>query len=166
MRTKVINSSIDMVPVLRAFDSEVKKNVFDEISEDWRLVSEITDKYGEEGREALEFFEKINLVETKWTTPEQGIDGRPQKMYRAYYSTFNINISCPITEMSEIFRIVSLDDKEIKKLEDEIEKFIGDEGKSGSTVAEHFKLSLPALKSIMRRSNKFVYRGMKIEKRK
>ncbi|MCD6236571.1 MAG: ArsR family transcriptional regulator, partial [Thermoplasmata archaeon] len=55
MRTKVINSSIDMVPVLRAFDSEVKKNVFDEISEDWRLVSEITDKYGEEGREALEF---------------------------------------------------------------------------------------------------------------
>jgi predicted DNA-binding ArsR family transcriptional regulator len=166
MRVKVINNSIDLVPVLRAFDSEVKKNVFDEISEDWKPISEIVERYGEEGKEALEFFEKINLVETKWTTPEQGIEGRPQKMYKAYYSTFNINISCPITEMSEIFNIVSLSDEEFKKLEDRIEEFIGEEEKSGTLVAEHFRFSMPALKSIMRRSNKFVYKGMKIERKR
>ncbi|HEC94963.1 MAG TPA: hypothetical protein ENI45_03245 [Thermoplasmatales archaeon] len=166
MRVKVVNDSIDLVPVLRAFDTEVKKNVFNEISNDWKTVSEITEKYGKEGEEALEFFEKIKLAETKWTMPDQGVGGKPEKMYRAYYSTFNINISCPITEMSEVFTIASLSDEEFAKLEKQIEEFIGDEGKFGSVVAEHFNLSNLSLKSIVKRSNNFVYKGMKIEKRR
>ncbi len=164
MRVKIVNDSIDLVPVLRAFDSKIKKDVFTEISEDWKTTSEIRDKYGEEGKKALEFFEKIKLVETKWTTPDQGVNGKPQKMYRTYYSIFNINISCPITEMSEVFRIASLNDNDFRKLEDSILDFVGDEGKFGTAVAEHFNLSNLALKSIVKRSSKFIYKGMKIEK--
>ena len=166
MRVKVVNDSIDLVPVLRAFDTEVKKNVFNEISSDWKTVSEIVEKYGEEGKKALEFFEKIKLAETKWTMPDQNTGGKPQKMYKAYYSTFNINISCPITEMSEVFTIASLNDKEFAELEEQIAHFIGDEGKFSSVVAEHFNLSNLSLKSIIKRSNNFVYKGMKIEKKK
>jgi predicted DNA-binding ArsR family transcriptional regulator len=80
----------------------------------------ILDKFGEAGQDALEFFEKMKLAETKWTTPDEGMDGKPQKMYRSFYSLFNINISCPVNEISEIFNISSLDVKQFKKLEQDI----------------------------------------------
>ncbi|HEC89003.1 MAG TPA: hypothetical protein ENI44_00270, partial [Thermoplasmatales archaeon] len=95
LRTKVVNDSTDLVPLLRAFDDPIKKAVFKEIQSDWKAISEIREKYGEPGERALEFFDKMKLVETRWSTPEEGINGKPQKKYRSFYSTFNINISCP-----------------------------------------------------------------------
>ena len=162
IRTKVINDSTDLVSVIRAFDNQVKKDVFTEILKDWTPVSMIHDKYGNEGVEALEFFDKMKLVETKWTTPEEGIEGKPQKIYRSFYSLFNINISCPVNEISEIFNISTLDEKEFEKLEDQIHDFIGENGKFGNTVSENFGISNTALKVLVKRSNKFDYTGLKI----
>ena len=79
MRTKVVNDSTDLVPLLRAFDNKTKKEVFNELLLNWKPLSDIKEKYGEDGEDALEYFDKMKLVETKWTTPEEGIDGRPQK---------------------------------------------------------------------------------------
>ncbi|RLF53160.1 MAG: ArsR family transcriptional regulator, partial [Thermoplasmata archaeon] len=76
MRTKVVNDSTDLIPLLRAFDTKVKKEVFNELLVEWKPMSEIIEKYGEEGAEALEYFDKMKLVETKWTTPEEGINGK------------------------------------------------------------------------------------------
>ena len=70
MRTKVVNDSTDLVPLLRAFDNKVKKEVFNDVLTDWKPLSEIKEKYGLEGEDALEYFDKMRLVETKWTTPE------------------------------------------------------------------------------------------------
>ena len=165
MRTKVVNDSTDLVPLLRAFDNKVKKEVFSELLQDWKPLSEIKEKYGEEGEEALEYFDKMKLVETKWTTPEEGIDGRPQKKYRSYYSAFNINISCPVNEISEIFTVASLNAKEFEKLEKEIYDFIGEDGKFGNMVAENFNLSNLALKGLVKRSNKFCYKGLKLSRK-
>lgn len=162
LRTKVVNDSTDLVPLLRAFDDPIKKAVFKEIQSDWKPISEIIEKYGKPGEKALEFFDKMKLVETRWTTPEEGINGKPQKKYRSYYSTFNINISCPVNEISEIFTIASLDDEEFEKIEREIYEYIGDEGKFSSTVAEHFNLSNLALKSIVKRSDIFSFKGLKL----
>ena len=120
MRTKVVNDSTDLVPLLRAFDNNTKKEVFNELLGEWRPLSEIKEKYGDDGEEALEYFDKMKLVETKWTTPDQGIDGHPQKKYRSYYSAFNINISCPVNEISEIFTVASLNSKDFKGLENKI----------------------------------------------
>jgi len=103
MRTKVVNDSTDLVTLLRAFDNKTKKDVFYELLSEWKPLSEIKEKYGEDGETALDIFDKMKLVETKWTTPEEGIDGRPQKKYRSFYSSFNINISCPVNEISEMF---------------------------------------------------------------
>ena len=165
MRTKVVNDSTDLVPLLRAFDNNVKKQVFSELLQDWKPMSEIIEKYGEEGAEAIEYFDKMKLVETKWTTPEEGIDGRPQKKYRSYYSAFNINISCPVNEISEIFTVASLSSKEFEKLEKEIYDFIGEDGKFGNMVAENFNLSNLALKGLVKRSNKFCYKGLKLSRK-
>lgn len=165
IRTKVINDSTDLVSIFRAFDTSTKKEVFMEISKDWIPTSMILEKFGEDGQEALEFFDKMKLAETKWTTPEDGMDGKPQKMYRSFYSIFNINISCPVNEISEIFNISSLDDDNFKKLEKEIYTFIGDNGTFGNKVSENFKISSTALKALVKRSNKFDYMGLKITRK-
>lgn len=165
IRTKVINDSTDLVSIFRAFDTSTKKEVFMEISKDWIPTSMILEKFGEDGQEALEFFDKMKLAETKWTTPEDGMDGKPQKMYRSFYSIFNINISCPVNEISEIFNISSLDDGNFKKLEKEIYDFIGDNGTFGNKVSENFEISSTALKALVKRSNKFDYMGLKITRK-
>jgi len=165
MRTKVVNDSTDLVPLLRAFDNNTKKEVFNELLGEWRPLSEIKEKYGDDGEEALEYFDKMKLVETKWTTPDQGIDGHPQKKYRSYYSAFNINISCPVNEISEIFTVASLNSKDFKGLENKIFEFVGEDGKFGNMVAENFRLSNLALKGLVKRSNKFCYKGLKLSRR-
>lgn len=164
MRVKVVNDSIDLVPVLRAFENDVRKEVFNEIQNEWKSTSEIEEKYGDEGIDALEFFDKMKLVETKWDTPDSNSNGRPDKMYHSYYSSFNINISCPINELSEIFTIASLDGTEFRKLENKIHDYVGNEGKFGNDVAEKFDLTSLALKSLTKRSDKLVYKGMKIQR--
>ena len=165
MRTKVVNDSTDLVPLLRAFDNKTKKEVFNELLLNWKPLSEILEKYGYEGEDALEYFDKMKLVETKWTTPEDGIDGRPQKKYRSYYSAFNINISCPVNEISEIFTVASLNRGEFEKLEDRIFEYVGDDGKFGSMVAENFGVSNLALKGLVKRSNRFCYKGLKLSRK-
>ncbi len=162
IRTKVVNDSTDLIPLMRAFDSSVKQEVFREIQSDWRPLSEIKEKYGTSGQQALELFDQMKLVETKWTTSENGVNGKPQKTYRSYYSAFNINISCPVNEISEIFTIASLNNDEFSKLEQEIYEFVGPNGKFGNSVAEQFHLSTLAMKSIVKRSNKLKYQGLKL----
>ena len=165
MRTKVVNDSTDLVPLLRAFDNKTKKEVFNELLLDWKPLSEIKDRYGEDGEDALEYFDKMKLVETKWTTSEEGIEGKPQKKYRSYYSAFNINISCPVNEISEIFTVASLNRDEFKRLEDRIFDFVGEGGKFGSMVADNFGVSNLALKGLVKRSNKFCYKGLKLSRK-
>ena len=165
MRTKVVNDSTDLVPLLRAFDNKTKKEVFNELLLDWKPLSTIKEKYGEDGEDALEYFDKMKLVETKWTTPEEGIDGRPQKKYRSYYSAFNINISCPVNEISEIFTVASLNRNEFENLEDQIFEYVGIDGKFGNMVAENFNLSNLALKGLVKRSNRFCYKGLKLSRK-
>ena len=165
MRTKVVNDSTDLVPLLRAFDNKTKKEVFNELLIDWKPLSEIKEKYGGDGEDALEYFDKMKLVETKWTTSEEGIDGRPQKKYRSYYSAFNINISCPVNEISEIFTVASLNRGEFENLEDQIFEYVGETGKFGNMVAENFNLSNLALKGLVKRSNRFCYKGLKLSRK-
>jgi predicted DNA-binding ArsR family transcriptional regulator len=162
LRTKVVNDSTDLIPLIRAFDNPIKKAVFKEIQTEWKPLSEITEKYGDDGELALELFDQMKLVETKWTTPDEGINGRPQKKYRSYYSAFNINISCPVNEISEIFTIASLQKKDFIDLEDQIVEFVGKEGKFSNTVAESFNMTPLALKSIVKRSEKLTFKGLKI----
>jgi predicted DNA-binding ArsR family transcriptional regulator len=165
IRTKVINDSTDLVSILRAFDTPTKKEVFIEISRDWIPTSMILDKFGGKGKEALELFDKMKLAETKWTTPDEGMDGKPQKMYRSFYSIFNINISCPVNEISEIFNISQLDDENFKLLEEKIYEYIGENGTFGNKVSENFKITNTALKALVKRSNRFDYTGLKITRK-
>src|SRR5437867_13454311 len=77
-RIKVVSEVAELVPILRAVDTDVKSEVFKEVSTGWKTAREIEEKFGASGADALRFFEKMKLVETKWQT---GPTASPEKAY-------------------------------------------------------------------------------------
>ena len=159
-RIKVINDPTELVPILRAVDSKVKREVFREVSEDWRTIKEIEEKYGKEGKEALQFFEKMKLVETKWVSTQSG----SEKAYHTYYMSFHINTTCTVREISEVLSVAVMPDKEFAALEKKILVLVGDTGRFAGDISEQFGMSPIELKGLIKRSVKMEYRGHRIEK--
>src|SRR5438034_10220860 len=92
-RIKVVSEVAELVPILRAVDSDVKAEVFREVSAGWMTVREIEAKFGEEGANAIRFFEKMKLVETKLQT---GPTGSTEKDYQAIYASFQLDAIDPL----------------------------------------------------------------------
>jgi len=162
-RIKVINEPTELVPMLRALDTTVKRQVFQEVTNDWNTAEQIEEKYGEEGKDALLFFEKMKLVETMWQSRE---DNTQEKAYHTYYISFYINTSAPVTEISDILAAAVMDDKEFNKLETKIFKLVGEDGMFIGDISEQEDLSSTFLKALVKRSTKLEYRGHRIEKSK
>jgi predicted DNA-binding ArsR family transcriptional regulator len=161
-RIKVINEPTELVPILRAVDTKVKRDVFKEVSQDWCTLKAIEEKYGEEGKEALMFFEKMKLVETKWESGEAG----SEKAYHSYYMSFHINTSCPVLEISDVLAVAVMSKKEFDKYEKKILGLIGNEGKFAGDIAEELGLTPTMLKALVKRSAVLEYRGHRVEKLK
>jgi predicted DNA-binding ArsR family transcriptional regulator len=159
-RIKVINEPTELVPILRAVDTQVKREVFKEVSNDWCTLKAIEEKYGSEGKEALLFFEKMKLVETKWESTDEG----SEKAYHSYYMSFHINTTCPVTEISDVLAIAVMSKREFDKYEKKILKLVGEEGKFAGDIAEELEISSTMLKSIIKRSSALEYRGHRVEK--
>ncbi|HHH78232.1 MAG TPA: hypothetical protein ENL18_03355 [Thermoplasmatales archaeon] len=158
-QAKLINDITDLVWLMRAFDSDVKREVFEEVCNDWRRMEEIEEKYGEEGSDALRFFEKVKLVETRW-----GMDGgKAKKEYHAFYSSFHIKVISSVDMLQDVFSVALMDDATFNDMENKIYKFIG-EGELGREVERHFSITSIQMKCIVKRSPRLEYRGMKIIK--
>jgi predicted DNA-binding ArsR family transcriptional regulator len=162
-RIKVINEPTELVPMLRALDTPIKRQVFQEVTNGWNTAEQIEEKFGEEGKDALLFFEKMKLVETMWQSRE---DNTQEKAYHTYYISFYINTSAPVTEISDILAAAVMDDKEFNKLENKIFKLVGDDGMFIGDISEQEELSSTFLKALVKRSTKLEYRGHRIEKSK
>ena len=161
-RIKVVNDMSELVPVLRAVDTPVKLALVQRLAESWLTAQDIEKEYGKEGIKALQFFEKLKLIDTRWVARE----GRrtPDKSFHFYYSTVNINTTAPLAEVSEILSIASMPDKEYQKLEHRIYEAVGDTGRFFSDVAEELGMSPTRLKGLVKRSDKLEYRGHRIER--
>jgi predicted DNA-binding ArsR family transcriptional regulator len=161
-RIKVVNDVSELVPILRAVDSPVKLKLVQRLGEAWLTEADVEKEFGKEGIKALQFFEKLKLIDTRWVARE----GRrqPDKSYHFYYSTINISTSAPLAEVSEILSIASMSDKEYAKLEKHIYDAVGDTGRFFSDVAEELEMSPTRLKGLVRRSDKLEYRGHRIER--
>jgi predicted DNA-binding ArsR family transcriptional regulator len=154
-RVKVISEPTDLVPLLRALDTEVKREVFKEIATQWCPVSYISRKYGEEGEESLRLFEKTKLVETRF----ENIGGQPEKVYHSYYSNFNINCSTAVQDVGEILAVASLPESEFREMENVILSIVGEEGASARAVTEKLNIPLIRLRSLLKRSTRLDLRG-------
>lgn len=161
-RIKVVNEISDLVPVLRAVDSELKLQLFQRLSETWVTVADVEKDFGKEGVKVLGFFEKLKLVDSRWVSRE----GRkaPEKSFHSYYSTVNINTTAPLSEISEVLSVASMPDKDYLKIEKQIYDAVGAQGRFFSDVAEELQMSPTRLKGLIKRSEKLEFRGHRIER--
>ena len=161
-RIKVVNDVSDLVPILRAVGTPVRLKLVKRLGEEWLTAEDIEKEFGGEGLKALQFFEKLRLIDTRWVARE----GRrqPEKSYHFYYSTINVNTTSPLAEISEVLAIATMTPKEYEKLETKILGAIGAEGRFFSDVAEELKMSPTRLKGLVKRSEKLEYRGHRIER--
>jgi predicted DNA-binding ArsR family transcriptional regulator len=161
-RIKVVNEISDLVPILRAVDTPVKLKLLHKLTEAWVTIEDVQNEFGKDGVKALQLFEKLKLVDTRWVARE----GRrqPDKSFHSYYSTINISTTAPLAEVSEILAITSMPDKEYAKLEAKIHAAVGETGRFFSDVAEELKMSGTELKGLVKRSDKLEYRGHRIER--
>lgn len=161
MQAKLINDITDLSWLSRAFDTEVKRRVFNEVSRDWVTLEQIEEQFGEEGKDALIFFEKVRMVETRWAMSEEG---KAKKEYHAFYTAFHINVMTSIDMIRDVFSIVLVGDDEFKELERKIYEFVKEGGELSREVEREFNLTPVQMRCIVKRSDKLEYRGMKIER--
>jgi len=159
-KIKVINEPSELVPMLRSVDTPVKRDVLKEVTLEWKTANDIESKYGQEGRDAITFFEKMKLVETRWLSSNGGM---PEKSYHTYYTSFNINAQWPVYEISDVLAAAMMSSQEYAEIESRIFAMVSEGGKFSGDVAEALGLSSTMLKSLVRRSVKMDYRGHRIE---
>jgi predicted DNA-binding ArsR family transcriptional regulator len=158
-RIKVVSEVAELVPILRAVDSEIKAAVFKEVSANWQTAKQVEDKFGKEGLAALRFFEKMKLVETKWQT---SATMTPEKAYHAFYSSFHINATAPVQEISDVLHAATMPDGEYEKIESTIYDMVGSEGRFSGDVADVLKVTQTMLKALVKRSPRLDFRGHRI----
>ncbi len=158
-RIKVVSEVAELVPILRAVDTDVKSEVFKAVSAEWKTLREIEDKFGTEGANAIRFFEKMKLVETKWQT---GPSSSPEKAFHAFYSSFHINATAPIQEISDVLHAAMMSDEAYAAIEERIFEMVGVEGKFSGDVAEALKVTQTKLKALVKRSPRLDFRGHRI----
>jgi len=159
-KIKVINEPSELVPMLRAVDTKVKREVLKEVTLEWRTVAEIEEKYGPEGKEALTFFEKMKLVETRWQSID---DSYPEKSYHTYYTSFHINASWPVYEISDVLAVAMMSDEDFQDVEQRVLAEVGSDGRFAGDVAEMLGITSTMLRSLVKRSVLLDYRGHRIE---
>lgn len=159
-RIKVINEPSELVPMLRSVDTAVKRDVLKEVTLEWRTADEIEAKFGAEGRDAIIFFDKMKLVESRWM-PKPGAS--PEKAYHTFYTSFHINAQWPVYEISDVLAAAMMSEPEYADIEARILKEVGEDGKFSGDVAEALGLTSTMLKSLVRRSVNMDYRGHRIE---
>ena len=159
-RIKVINEPSELVPMLRSVDTPVKRDVLKEVTLEWRTADEIEQKFGPEGKEAIVFFEKMKLVESRWTSNN---GSHPEKSFHTYYTSFHINAQWPVYEISDVLVAAMMSEEEFSEVEGKILKMVGEDGMFSGDIAESLGVTATMLKSLVRRSIKMDFRGHRIE---
>ncbi len=157
-RIKVIKDVSDFVPILGAVSTEVKKDVFTDLADEWKTEDEIEEEYGEEGKEALQLFEKMKLVESRW----QHTETETKKAYHTYYSSVHIDASVPVKEISEVLYVAMLDEDKFEDYEEEILEHVREGENFAKDISNRMNLPQTTLKSIVKRSLHLDYRGNRI----
>lgn len=160
-RIKVVNDASELVAVLHAVDNDLKLEVFKEVMNGWKTKSEIYEKFGEKGVDALELLEKMKLIEARWQT----VNSKAEMSYHTFYTSFHINLTCPINEISDVLSAAMISEKDFQKFERSLMAMTKDNGSVYiGDVMQKLDISLTLLKGLIRRSSKFDCRGHRVER--
>ena len=144
--------------MLRAVETPAKREVFTAILKDWITRGEILEKYGEDGLAAINLFEKLKFVETKWEPT--GV--KVEKAYRSYYQSFHLNTTISFAEAQELLWVAIMPPDEYDPLEDKLVELVGSKGCFGGDVAKGMDISPLTLKGLVKRSAKIEFKGHNI----
>ncbi len=160
-RTRIINEPSDLVPLLRAFGSEMHKKVFDTLQKDWKTEEEIEKEVGFNVRESLDVLKKSGLVESKWRMPQPG--KKPEKEYHSSYSRVQVNFQCTVEDLSDLITITFKSESEIRSYLDVIEKEVIGGNQSMNGLQRVVDKSIMFIRGVAKRSPILTVKGQRIE---
>ncbi|EQB72660.1 MAG: hypothetical protein AMDU1_APLC00005G0039 [Thermoplasmatales archaeon A-plasma] len=160
-RIKVVNDVGELVSIFHAADSDTKRRLLLDLSTGWITMPVIEQKYGNEGKKALLYLDKIKLIESQWMTGENG----PEKAFHTYYTNVQINLLGSMSDLADIIYATTLTEQQLMEYEDKILGMISDpEGVFIGDVSEKLNISQALLRGIVKRSSMLQIKGYKIAK--
>lgn len=119
----------------------------------------IEEKYGQEGKRALLYLDKIKLIESQWITGQNG----PEKAYHTYYTSVQINLLGNLSDLADIIYATTMPEEELAKFEKKVESMIGNsDGVFIGDAAEALSMSQTLIRGLVRRSSVLQIKGYKI----
>ena len=162
-RTRIINDPSDLVPMLRAFGSDIHKKIFDELCRDWHTEGELTALVGDGAsvHRSVALLRKSGLVETKWRVPEQGAS--PEKEYHSTYSRVQANFGVSMEDLSELISLTFMSDEELRSVTERLQKMVNDGNSSLSNLSREMGFSQIFIRGVAKRAEGLAVRGQRIE---
>lgn len=155
-RIRLINEPSELALFLRLADSEVKREMLEALASGWLTEGQIRERWGEEGASALQYFIKLRVLDTRWEATPRG----PVRAYSLYFDSVQINLTIPMTEISDILAAAMMPDEEVLALQ---ERIISIMGKSDRVfigdVASNLGVSVTMLRCIVGRAPRLNIKG-------
>ncbi len=162
-RTRIINDPSDLVPLLRAFGSDVHKKIFDELCLEWRTENELIAIVGDElsVHRSVALLRKSGLIETKWRVPEPGAS--PEKEYHSTYSRVQANFGASMEDLSELISLTFMSDEDLRMVTEKLQKMVNGGNNSLSNLSRELGLSQIFIRGVAKRAEGLAVRGQRIE---
>ncbi len=157
-RIKVVNEPTDLVGLLTAVDSPVKRDVYLALTSGWESERTIESRFGLGALDALTHFDRQDLLESRWESSAEG----PKKMYHARYSSFKIDTTAPMVELTEVLAAAMMPDGEFRGREDALLTLARPAGVNLIDASSRLSLSQTMLRSLVKRSGRLELRGLRI----
>ena len=165
-RVKLITDPTELVYALRCLDTELKKNVFTDLLQNWKTLDQIKEEYGDGGVDALKLFDKMHLLESQWRPIPGNIE--PVKAYHILYDGFHIDLSSSIMDMRDVLLATILPEEDFQKIDDYMVELVGKDGIYLGDLINALKekydyMSETMVKTLVRRSSRVMYRGQTVD---
>lgn len=157
-RIKVVNEPTDLVGLLTAVDSPVKRDVYLALTSGWESERTIESRFGMGGRSALSQFDKQDLLESRWESTAEG----PKKMYHVRYSSFKIDTTAPMVELSEVLSAAMMPAEEFLSKEEALVVLANPTGVNLIDASARMALSQTMLRALVKRSSRLEMKGLRI----
>ena len=157
-RIKVVNEASDLVGLLTAVDSPVKRDVYLALTSGWESERTIESRFGMGGTAALTMFDKQDLLESRWESSAEG----PKKMFHVRYSSFKIDTTAPMVELTEVLSAAMMPDEEFRSKEEALVRLANPGGVNVIDASARMSMSQTMLRALVKRSAKLEMKGLRI----
>lgn len=159
-RIKIISNSIDLVPIIHIFNSDLHKSVFNELLRSWKTEKELKEIIGTDVNKSIELLKMGHLISGRWRTPERG--KMPEMEYTSAYSKIKADFQSDFEDLGEIIYIAVMDDETFREYELEIIKKIKNDKKSINEICRELNYSPSFLRGLLKRSLLLDLRGQDV----